>query len=194
MENLINHIRKHIELSKQEELTLSGYFSSRRLLKRAFLFQQGSVCKYETFINKGCLRSFYVDQYGVEHTLHFAKEGYWISDLESFLFDTPAATYASALETAEVFQIDRNSLEKLYQEIPAFETFSRILHQRAYIAQNKRILNNISMNGAERYLNFVEEFPDMANRIPQKYLASYLGMTPVFLSQIRKQYAQGKLK
>jgi CRP-like cAMP-binding protein len=90
-----------------------------------------------------------------------------------------------ALTPVTVLQLDKPSLERLYTEVPAFERFFRILHQNAYLAQNRRILNNISMTGEARYFDLLERYPQLVQRVPQKYIASYLGITPVFLSQIR---------
>jgi CRP-like cAMP-binding protein len=184
---IIAHVQKRVELSPQEQRQFTSLLKERKLLRRQFLVQAGEVCKYESFVVKGCLRSFYQDTKGNEHTLHFAVEDWWISDFGSFLTGTPANRHIQALEPCTVLQIDKPSLERLYQEVPAFERFFRLLHQQACLAQDQRILNGISLTGAERYEAFLEKYPDLVQRIPQKYLASYLGITPVFLSQIRSR-------
>jgi CRP/FNR family cyclic AMP-dependent transcriptional regulator len=184
---IIAHVQKRVELSPAEQRQFTSLLQVRKLLRRQFLVQAGEVCKYESFVVKGCLRSFYQDTKGNEHTLHFAIEDWWISDFSSFLTGAPAQRHVEALEPCTVLQIDKPGLEQLYQEVPAFERFFRLLHQQACLAQDQRILNGISLTGAERYEAFVGKYPALVQRIPQKYLASYLGITPVFLSQIRSR-------
>jgi len=182
---IIQHIQKFVLLTGEEQQLLLSLFQEKQLLRRQYLLQAGDVCKYDSFVLDGCLRSFYVDDKGDEHTLHFAMEDWWITDLESFLHQTPALVHIEALTPVTVLQIDKPSLEHLYNAVPAMERFFRILHQHAYLAQNRRILDNISMNGEQRYVELLKQYPDLLQRVPQKYIASYLGITPVFLSQIR---------
>lgn len=182
---IIAHVQKRVGLTPEEQRQFTSLLRLRKLLRRQFLVQAGEVCQYESFVVKGCLRSFYQDAKGNEHTLHFAIEDWWISDFGSFLTGTPAKRHIEALEPCILLQIDKSSLEQLYQQVPAFERFFRLLHQNACLAQDQRILDGISLTGAERYEAFLKKYPQLVQRIPQKYLASYLGITPVFLSQIR---------
>jgi CRP-like cAMP-binding protein len=182
---ILTHVARYVSLSAEEQELFTSLLGIKRLLKKQFLLQAGDICKYENYVLEGCLRSFYVDDKGDEHTLHFALEDWWITDLDSFLHLTPAVVYIEALTPVTVLQLDKSSLERLYREVPAFERFFRILHQHAYLAQNKRILNNISMTGEARYLDLLQRYPQLIQSVPQKYIASYLGITPVFLSQIR---------
>ncbi len=184
-EILTQNIQKLISVSTGEENVLKMFFTERRLIKKQFLLNEGDVCAYENYVVRGSFRSFYVDKEGDEHTLHLAIDDHWITDLESFMYGTPSSIYIQALEPSEVLQIEKKKLDLLLSEKPIFETFFRLLHQRAYIAQTNRILDNIALNGQERYIKFSNKFPALINRIPQKYLASYLGMTPVFLSQLQ---------
>lgn len=184
-EQILKHVTRIIPLSAEDQQLFINSLHARRLLRRQFLLQADDICKYENYVVEGCLRSFYVDDNGNEHTLHFALEDWWITDLESFLHRTPARVHIEALEPAWVLQIDKPSLDHLYETVPAFERFFRILHQQAYLAQNRRILNNISMSGEERYHELLQRYPGLVQRVPQKHIASYLGITPVFLSRIR---------
>jgi CRP-like cAMP-binding protein len=188
---LLNHVRKHVTLSSEEAELLCSSFKLTRLLKRQYLLQADTVCHYENFIVEGCLRMFHVDDKGVEHTMSFAIEDWWITDLESLLQRTPSAYHIEALENAIVLQLPAASLTALYEKIPALDRYFRILHQNAFIAQSKRILQNISLSGEEKYKSFQASYPQWHQRIPQKHIASYLGITPVFLSQIRKQLSLG---
>ncbi|MBO9151724.1 Crp/Fnr family transcriptional regulator [Chitinophaga sp. GCM10012297] len=184
---ILAQVEKHIRLSEEEKQCFTSLLKPRKLLRRQFLLQAGDVCRYETFIVSGCLRSYLTDNNGQEHVLHFAIENWWISDLGSFLHHTPSLINIEALEPVEALQIDLPSLERLYREVPAFERFFRILHQNAYLAQNERILQGISQTAMERYEAFLAKYPAIAARVPQKHLASYLGITPVFISQLRKK-------
>ena len=183
---LYNHVGQHVSLLQEHRELLLSIVHLKRLLKRQYLLAEGEICRYESFVVEGCLRTFYIDEKGTEHSLHFAVEGWWISDLESFLKQTASRYNIEALETSIVLQIDYTSLESLYLQAPVFERYFRILHQNAFIAQSKRILQNISRSGEEKYASFLETYPQLHQRIPQKYIASYLGITPVFLSQTRK--------
>ena len=189
-QHILRHVSKHISLSREEEQLFLDLLKERQLLRKQYLLQAGDVCKYDSYVVKGCLRSFYVDDNGNEHTLHFATEDWWITDLESFLDNTPARVHIQALEDVQVLQLDKPSLDQLYANVPAFERFFRILHQQAYLAQNRRILNNISMSGEQRYAALLARNPSLLQRVPQKYIASYLGITPVFLSRIRSKQSK----
>jgi CRP-like cAMP-binding protein len=191
---ILNHILKRIHLTKEEQEHFCSLLTIRPVLPRQYVVQQGDICQYESYVCKGFLRSFYMDEKGNDHTLHFALEDWWITDSNSFLLQQPATRNIVALEPSLLLQIDKANLEKLYTDIPAFERFWRILHQNACMAQDQRILNAISMTGAERYQALINKYPTLEQRMPQKYIASYLGITPVFLSQIRKNYDRLEIK
>ena len=188
---IIDHVLRRIELTATEQAHFVSILKVRKLLPRQYLVQQGDVCQYESYVCKGFLRSFYVDEKGNDHTLHFAMEDWWISDSTSFHLQVPATRNIVALEASVLLQIEKNDLEQLYKDIPVFERFWRILEQKGGIAQDQRILNAISMTGAERYEAFITKYPTLEQRMPQRHIASYLGITPVFLSQIRKQLSHG---
>lgn len=183
---ILDHVLRRIDLTEAEQAHFVSMLKIRRLLPRQYVVQQGDVCKYESYVCKGFLRSFYVDEKGNEHTLHFAMEDWWISDSTSFHLQVPATRNIVALETSVLIQIGKAELEQLYLDVPAFERFWRIMEQKAGIAQDQRILNAISMTGAERYEALIAKYPTLEQRLPQRHIASYLGITPVFLSQIRK--------
>jgi CRP-like cAMP-binding protein len=188
---LLANISRHIQLDTQEVEYLQSVVQFRKLRRRQYLVQAGDVCKFETFVAKGCLRAYYVDKDGNDHILQFASEDWWISDLHSFLTQTPALLNVDALEDSELFQFDKPGLEKLYQTVPKLERYFRIMLQNAFIAHQQRILQNISLTADERYLLFRQKFPSLEQRVPQHQIASYLGITPEFLSKIRKKLASG---
>ncbi|MBC9931024.1 Crp/Fnr family transcriptional regulator [Chitinophaga qingshengii] len=187
---LERHFMERISLTKDEGQHIRSLFSFRKLLTRQYLLAEGDICRYESYVCEGFLRSFYVDENGNEHTLHFAKEDWWITDLGSFLNQEPASRNIVALEPTILLQIDLPKREQLMKDIPKMERFWRILNEKACVSSDQRILNNISMSGQQRYLALLNKYPDIEQRLPQKHIASFLGMTPVFLSQIRKELAK----
>ncbi|ACT92538.1 putative transcriptional regulator, Crp/Fnr family [Dyadobacter fermentans DSM 18053] len=184
---ILGHVQRRIALTPAEQDHFVSLLKIRRLLPRQYLVQQGDICRYENYVCKGFLRSFYVDEKGNDHTLHFAMEDWWITDSTSYHLQVPATRNIVALESSVLLQIEKDDLEQLYRDIPVFERFWRILEQKSGIAQDQRILNAISMTGAERYEALIARYPTLEQRMPQRHIASYLGITPVFLSQIRKQ-------
>jgi CRP/FNR family cyclic AMP-dependent transcriptional regulator len=191
---IISHVLKRIDLTEQQQQHFCSLLTVRRLLPRQYLVQQGEVCRHESYVCKGFLRSFYLDEKGNDYTLHFAMEDWWISDSTSFHLEAPAVRNIVALEAATLLQIEKSNLEQLYRDIPAFEKFWRVMEQKAGISQDQRIMNSISMTGAERYTALTQKYPTLEQRLPQRHIASYLGITPVFLSQIRKTNARQDLK
>lgn len=183
---LINHVLKRITLSTDEQKHFSSLFTLRKILPRQYLLQQGEICKYEFFIIKGFLRSFFVDDNGNDHTLNFAFEDWWISDSKSFLKQLPSEINIVAHEPTVVMQIEKVILNQLYLDFPIFDRFWRMLNQNFNLSQSERILNAISMNGADRYHALLVKYPKIENRLAQKHIASYLGITAVFLSMIRR--------
>lgn len=184
-------LSRHIQLTDEEKELLWQAVTLRKYRKRQYVLQAGDVCRHENFVVSGCLRAYYIDDAGTEHIIMFAVEDWWTSDLLSFLTQTPAQLNIDALEDSEVLQIERSALEALYLKIPKLERFFRIMMQNAYIAQQQRILFNISKTAKERYLYFIEKYPKLEQRLPQHQIAAYLGITPEFLSQIRKQLSEG---
>jgi CRP-like cAMP-binding protein len=189
-ELLISQLSKHISLDPTETDRLKDYFRVKQLKKKQFLQHQGDVTYYETFVTKGCLRTYYLDQQGQEHIVQFALESWWIGDLYSFLTQHPSRYTIQALEDCELLQIDKNSLEELYQEVPKLERFFRIIIQNAFIASTNRVLSSMSQPAEERYLEFIGKYPDIEQRVPQYHVAAYLGVTAEFLSRIRKKFSR----
>ena len=184
--SFFDSISKHIQLSTEEVEITRSVLHSRKLRKRQYLLQEGDVCKHETFILKGCLRAYTVDDKGNEHIVMFGIEGWWISDFYSLLTGTPSTQNIDALEDSELICIEKSDLDKLYQQVPKFERLFRILLQNAFIANQQRILGSISMTAEEKYLAFIKKYPAIEQRVPQTQVASYLGITPETISRIRR--------
>jgi len=187
---LLENIAKHIQLEQAETDLFFSLLTFRTLKKKEFLLRQGDICKTENFIAKGCLRMYTIDESGMEHIVMFGVEGWWASDLFSFFTNTATEYYIDALEDTSLWQISKEHLDQLYERVPKFERFFRILLQNAFIAQQKRINQNLSFTAEQRYLDFLKKYPQLEQRISQKQVAAYLGMTPVFLSILRKKLSQ----
>jgi len=188
-ESIIKNISKYITLTEKETEIFTSLLKYKAIKRKEFLLREDEVCRHETFVTQGCLRTYYVDQNGMEHVLGFSIEDWWAEDLYSFLTNKPARLCIEALEDTEVLQIEKINLEKLYEEVPKFERFFRLSFQNAYIAQQERITFNLSSTAEERYLSFKNKYPYCEQRFPQKQIASYLGITPEFLSTLRKKSA-----
>ena len=187
---LIEYVNRHVRLTEQEEDYFRSLLRYARVKKRQFLAQPGHVSTYQSFVLKGCLRAFHLDEKGMDHTVRFAIEDWWIADFESFINQVPATLFVEAMEDSELIQIDYRSVQLLFEQMPKFERFSRIITQRSYLASQNRIISDISSTAEARYLAFLNHYPDIAMRVPQYTLASYLGMTTEFLSKIRKRLAK----
>jgi len=181
------HLEKYVSLTSAEFEVFSALLRLTTLKKDEFLLYSGDVCKFETFVTKGCLKSFYEDENGFQHIQDFLIEGWWAEDLYSFFTKTPSHSSIRAIENTRVIQISKNNLEKLYEKVPKFERFFRLLFQRAYIAQREQINSILSTPANERYLNFLTQKPYAENRFTQRDIASYLGITPQFLSTLKKK-------
>jgi CRP-like cAMP-binding protein len=184
---LIASLSKHIFLTTEEIKFFTSLLKSRSLAKGDYLLREGEVCKYETFVIKGCLKTYYQDENGFEHVIDFLIEEWWANDLYSLFTQTASKLNIKAIENTEVLQISKNNLEILYQKIPSFERFFRILFQNAYIAQREQINSTLSSPAKERYLLFLQKKPYAEKRFSQKDIASYLGITSQFLSALKKK-------
>jgi CRP-like cAMP-binding protein len=184
---LISSISRHLSLTREEIEFFTSLLRSRSLANGEFLLREGDVCKYESFVVKGCLKTYYLDEMGIEHIIDFSIEEWWADDLYSLLTQTPSKSNIKAIEDTDILQIGKTDLELLYQKIPKFERFFRILFQNAYITQREQINLALSASARERYLLFMKKKPYAEKRFSQKDIASYLGVTPQFLSTLKKK-------
>jgi len=188
---VLKNVRNYINITDEEADFFVSLLTYRRLKKKQFLLQAYDVCKYETFIVKGCLKEYFTDyENDKDHIIRFVTEGTWTSDVESFAKETPSSLNIEAMEDCELFQLDYSSLELLFQTYPKFERWCRLIFEKNYIEFQSRIIKNLSLSGKEKYLDFLSEYPGLSNRIPQHQIAAYLGITPEFLSKIRQQLAR----
>jgi CRP-like cAMP-binding protein len=178
-------VSKYITLSGEESDFFHSLLRHRSLHKKQFLLKEGEVCDFEAFILKGCIRIYYLDKEGVETILLFAVEEWWVSDIVSFSERTPSHLFIETLEDCELLTIDYANKSRLFTKIPAFERMFRLLVQRSLGVLQQRFYASVSQTAEERYRQFLEKYPLVAQRVPQHQIARYIGVSPEFLSKIR---------
>ncbi|WP_298504399.1 Crp/Fnr family transcriptional regulator [uncultured Maribacter sp.] len=181
---ILNNVSRFINLTELEKQKYISLLTEVKVVKRGFLMQAGEVAKYEYFITKGCLKVYTLDDDGAPHISMFAIEDYWTGDLSSFMTKKSSRYYIRATEDSELLGISRANYDLLFQEIPKFERFYRILYQKSLISYIGRSNYGISLTAEERYIEFKKKYPQIINRITQKDLAGYIGITPEFMSKI----------
>ena len=184
---ILRNVAKHISLDEREQNLFTSLLAHQSVRKKESILKEGEVCNCINYIHKGVFRAFYRDKEGRESDVMFGIDDWWITDMFSFATGSPAMLHIEAIEDCEVFCLKKKNLDQLFKEVPKFERFFRIIMQNSYIREQLRTMQNLSMTARERYENFLKKYPQHAQRIPQKYIASYLGMTPEFLSSIRKK-------
>jgi CRP-like cAMP-binding protein len=191
-ELLQKSVLEKVSVSEEEFNFCKTLFIPKKLRKKRYLLQEGDVCKYTAFVEKGMLRMFTVDEKGNEPILQFSSEGWWVADLYSFLTDEPSNYNIEALEDCELLLITKESWNILLEKVPAFERYFRILIQNSLIATQRRLMSSISETAEEKYLKLIDNFPGCIQRVPQHMIASYLGITRETLSRVRSQMAMKK--
>jgi CRP-like cAMP-binding protein len=187
MYKLTKHIRSIVPLSDHDAQKLERCLVEKRFPKKAHIYQVHDYPKEVFFVLSGCVRTYVFDPNGVEHNISFSTENWWFGDLQSFINRTPASYQIQSLEETIVLAIQKENWDLLLDEIPGFVHYTRILFRNTMFAYENRILQNLSMTAEERYNHFLKERPDLYQRIPQKHIASYLGITPEFLSMLRSK-------
>lgn len=186
-EILLKKVAEKVNLTAEEIEITKSLFIPKKLRKKQFILQQDEVCKNLIFVEKGVLRSYTIDEGGIEHTLQFALEGYWITDMYSFLSQEPASYNIDALEDSELLLISNKVLEQLYERVPKFERYFRIIGQNNILSLHRRLQGSLSYTAEEKYLQLLQNFPSIVSRVPQHMIASFLGITRETLSRIRRQ-------
>jgi CRP-like cAMP-binding protein len=192
-DRMISNITSVVPLKEHEIGMLLSVIEIRHLKKKDYILRAGEICRFETFVNEGCLKVFYTDLAGVEHNVKFAPENWWSLDLESFEMQTGAFYSIQAIEDCECLQISKTHHDWLYSQVPQLEKFARLRYQNAYILLQHRMTQNLSSTAEEKYDAFSMKYPGLELRISQKDIASYLGITPEFLSMLRKKRAKRQL-
>lgn len=182
---VLKNIGKHISLNEDETAYFLSLLKHQDVAKKDFILKEGQLCRNISFVNSGILRAYYAGKDGKESTIMFALQDWWITDMYCFIHQKPAMLYIEAVEHSSILQLQKSDLDKLYIKVPAFEKFFRIIMQNAYIREQLRVIQNLSLTAEERYHNFLEKYPQVAKQVTLKQIASYLGITPEFLSMLR---------
>jgi CRP-like cAMP-binding protein len=184
---ILNNIGKHIVLDKRELKYFLSLLSVEHLSRKSVILKEGQLCKQISFVCSGTLRAYHLDKDDKQATIMFALADWWITDMYCFLNQLPAMLTIEAVEDSTVIHLLKSDLDKLFNSVPKFEKVFRIMMQNAYVREQLRTIQNLSLTAEERYINFLKKYPQVAKQVTQKQIASYLGITPEFLSVLRKR-------
>jgi len=187
---IIEYFSKLLPLDDDEIEAVKRAFNERKVKRRQFILQEGDVCQLNTFVVEGCFRMYFVDDKGKEHNIQFAVENWWIGDIGSFHSEEPSKLYIEAIENSIILQIKKQDQLDLFVNYPKFNQIFRVFTENALVACQRRVLQNISSTAEDRYIDFVKRHPYFFNRISNVQIASFLGVTPEFLSVIRKNISK----
>ena len=186
---LLENIGRYVALTDEEVGQLTSIITTSQIRKRQYIDQPGYTSQYRNYIVKGAFRSFFVDENGKEHTIQIAVDDWFVSDFYSYITQTPATLFVEALEDSVILRMKYTDIEPLCGTIHALSEYFRISTERAFAFSRMRALSNLSKSAEERFLEFTDRYPGIVQRVPQKVIASYLGISPEFLSKIRAQLA-----
>ncbi len=192
--SLLAYFDRILPLGEKEKALVEAKFSPRLFRKRQYLLQEGNQCTHFYFVVRGCLRMYKIDEAGNTHILQFAPENYWINDLKSFHGLQPSTLNIDAIEDTMVWQITRDDLITLYLQADKFNRIFRVLLENSFVTLQDRLLQVISSVAEDRYQCFLDTYPNLINRLSQVQIASFLGITPEFLSRLRNKRSQTKKK
>ncbi len=185
MKALILHIEKFLPLTDDEATIIMRYFEYEKFKKKQILLEEGQIANKQYFILNGCVRFYVNNEKGVEQTMQFGIENWWITDYLSFEYQTPSHFYIQAIKEIEVLSITKSSFEALVSKIPKLERYFRLVLQKSFGASQVRIRYLFTMSAEERFRHMNAMFPEFIQRVPQYMIASYLDFSPEFMSKIR---------
>ncbi|WP_264519695.1 Crp/Fnr family transcriptional regulator [Flavobacterium sp. N1994] len=185
MAQILDNISKILTLTPEEQAFFLSKIETKHYKAKTIILNAGEVCKHSYFVNSGLLRSFTINDNIIEHVLSFACEGWWIGDMYSLLSQKPGNLFIEVLEDAEVVLLSKENQEILYLEIPKLERFFRILTENSLVANQERLMDNLSLTAEERFEKFCSKYPSLIQKVPQKQIASYIGVTPEFFSKMK---------
>ncbi|KFC18545.1 Crp/Fnr family transcriptional regulator [Epilithonimonas lactis] len=186
---LISHIQEKVDITTAEIELLKSFFNQKKLNKKEYLLQEGQICRDLTFVSKGILKSYILDDKGNERINLFAFEGWWISDFNSFLNEEKAYLNIDAIEESELLTISRENYEALTLKIPIMDRYFRILYQNSLVTKDQRLVISNNFTAEEKYLQLLESNPKITQKLSHSLIASYLGLSPETISRIRKKIA-----
>ena len=184
---LIKHIRRFIQFDDADALVLMKYIQSHDLKRKENILKEGQICRSYYFVEKGCLRMFFINEKTNEQITQFALDGWWICDYFSLMDEQPSAYYIQAIEKSKIVSLDKHVMDDLLNALPQLERYFRIVMLRALAASQLRSRYLYEMTKEEFYIHFTKSFPEFVQRVPQYMIASYLGLTPEYVSELRKK-------
>ena len=190
---ILQNVKRHIDLDSDEATYFTSLLQEKILSRKEYVLKEGQMCTIINYVHQGSLRAFYRDREDNESIIMFAINDWWVTDMYSFTLEKPAVLNIDALEESIILQLQKSDLEQLYRRVPKFERFFRILMQHAYVREQLRIVENLSLPAEQRYNNFLKKYPQFVKRVTLKQIASYLGITPEFLSVIRKKESKQRI-
>ena len=182
---ILENIAKHVSLTPDEQELFLSRTEIHTYKAKTILLNEGEICKHSYFVNSGILRSFNINDNIVEHVLAFACTGWWMSDMYSYFSQKPGQLFIEVLEDAEILSLSKENQEQLFLEIPKLERFFRILIENSLVANQERLLDNLSLTAEERFEKFCEKYGSLVYKVPQKQIASFIGVTPEFFSKMK---------
>jgi CRP-like cAMP-binding protein len=186
---ILTNVNKHISLTDNEQSFFLSLLEHKTIRKREILLKAGEICKHSTFVIDGALKGYTQDADSNEHVINFALKDWWIADIYSLISEKPGVLTIEALADSTIILLSRKNQELLYNKVPKFERFFRILTENSLVANQQRLINNLTLTAEERYLDFTKKYPFVLECAPLHNIASYLGITPEFLSKIRRKIA-----
>ncbi len=188
MEALKQHINKYIDCSEEDFELISSYLKPQDLKKKEHFLSEGQICKQYSFILEGLVRFYYIDEKANEVITQFAIENWWFTNYESFLTESPSRVYIQAIEPSQVVSLSKSGYEELLVKLPKLERLFRKMTENMLIATQKKYEYYLKMESKEKYEQILRHIPQLIQRVPQYMVASYLEISPEYLSQIRKKY------
>ncbi|GGH67089.1 CRP-like cAMP-binding protein [Filimonas zeae] len=186
------HVTKKVSFTAEEATLFNEAFEVARVKKKQFIIQPGFVARQRYYVVQGAFRAYVIGDEGDEHTIQFAIDDWWISDYNSYIFQQPATMFVMALEDSLILKIDFEKEQQLKSSRHVFETYFRILAENTAAHMARRVITNLTKSAEQRYELFLEKYPDIASRVPQYALASFLGITTEYLSKLRSKRAARK--
>jgi CRP-like cAMP-binding protein len=187
MELILQNISKHVSLTSEEEQLFLSKIEFKTFKAKTILLSPGEIANSTYFVNSGILRSFTINDNIIEHVLHFACEGWWIGDMYSYISQKPGNLFIEVLEDAELAIITKENQQELYLQIPKLERFFRILSENSLVSHQERLMDNLSLTAEERFEKFCTKYPTLIQKVSQKNVASYIGVTPEFFSKMKSR-------
>lgn len=182
---ILKNISRHIVLTSSEEEHFCSVLRKTSIKRKNYFLEEGAIAKDVAFVINGCLRAYSIDNNGFEHILQFAPQDWWITDMYSFVSGKPGTLFVDAVEDTEALLLSREDQLQLFNNIPKFERYFRILTEKSLVSSRQRMMDNLSLTAQERYETFCNYYPTLINALPQKMIASYIGVTPEFLSKMK---------